>query len=182
LFLGSGSFGIEKRGRMRRALFLVLVLAFPCAAGAEPKLKKELGEQVRAGIGKLTEEEVLKLVPGPVRVRRSGDGEADWILTWEEVTSVEVVLTDGKVLSATAEFNDTFVSKTLTLNGFKQIMAGTTRAEVEKTLGHSNSTSTSGGDMGDRRTKCRWSEGRRMFVYVKDGKVSSAGFLQGRLP
>ena len=165
-----------------RVSILALVLALPFAAGAEPKLTKELGQQVRAGVGKLTEEDVLKLVPGPVQVRRSGDDGADWILTWEEVTSVEVVLTAGKVMSATAQFNDTVVSKNLTLDGFKQIMAGTTREEVEKAIGHPNSTSTFRDDMGDTRTKCRWSEGRRVLAFVKDGKVSGGGFLEGRLP
>jgi hypothetical protein len=82
----------------------------------------------------------------------------------------------------TAEFNDTVVSKTLTLDRFKQIKAGMAQAEVEKVLGGPNQTSSFGDDMGQTRTTCRWSQGRRVLAYIKEGKVNGGGFLEGQLP
>jgi hypothetical protein len=169
---------------MRCAAILGLVLAAAGAQGAEPRLTRELGAKVQAGVGKLTEEEVLKLVPGPVKVVAYAEvGGADRTLSWEEATSVEVMLIGGKVVSATAEFNDTAVSKTLTLDKFEQIKAGMTQAEVEKVLGEPNSfESNFKDDMNQPVTKCRWSQGRRIFAQVKDGKVSGGGFIEGSLP
>jgi hypothetical protein len=92
------------------------------------------------------------------------------------------MLIDGKVVSTSAEFNDTVVSKTLTLDAFKQIKTGMTKAEVEKVLGGPNRTSSFSDDMGQTRATCRWSHGRRVLAYIKDGKVNGGGFMEGQLP
>lgn len=36
--------------------------------------------------------------------------------------------------------------------------------------------------MGQARTQCRWSQGRRVLAYIKDGKVNGGGYLEGQLP
>lgn len=170
---------------MRIASTLVFVFALALAAGpvrgAEPKLTKELGNKVLAGKGKLTEAEVLKMVAGPVQASRAEPGyDADWKYTWMEVTSFEVEFVDGKVESATASFNDTVQSKTLTLDRFKQIKGGMTQADVEKLLGQPNSGRTLPGPDARQHTKSVWSEGRSLFVWIKDGKVSGGGFAEGQ--
>jgi hypothetical protein len=169
---------------MRGVAIVVLVPAVAFAAGAEPRVTRELGEKVRAGIGKLTEDDVLRLVPGPVKVVAGPEaGEADRVLRWEEATSVEVVLIGGKVVSATADFNDTVVSKTLTLARFRQVKAGMTQAELEKVLGGpTSSESNYKDDAGQPVTTWRWSQGRRVFASIKDGKVTGGGFIEGSLP
>jgi hypothetical protein len=37
-------------------------------------------------------------------------------------------------------------------------------------------------DAGQPVTKCRRSHGWRVFAYIKDGKVSGRGFVDGSLP
>ncbi|MGH7136520.1 MAG: hypothetical protein ACREHD_12325, partial [Pirellulales bacterium] len=89
-------FDAEWSGQMRIVAVLVLALAVDYAEGAEPKLTKEMGAKVQAGIGKLREEDLLKLFPGLVTVVAFPDGvEADQIFKWEEAASIEVVLTAG---------------------------------------------------------------------------------------
>jgi hypothetical protein len=167
---------------MRGVSIIILLLAVPFVAGAEPRLTKELGDKVRAGIGKMTVEEVLKAIPGPVKFERASDGDADWILRWDEATIIEVTLIDSKVVSASGEFNDTVVSKNLTFDNLKQIKNGMKQADVEKILGGANQTSSVGDDMGQTRTKCRLSQGRRVFANTKEGKVSGGGYMEGQLP
>jgi hypothetical protein len=166
---------------MRTAAVLGLVLAISCAQGAEPKLTKELLEKIRAGADKLTEDDVLKLVPGPVDVAAAGD-PTEWRLIWEEAISINVLLIDGKVFSANAHFDDTVTSKTLTRDAFKRIKTGMKREEVEMSLGRPNSESSLVDNMRQLHTNCRWSQGRRLFVQIKDGKVIGCGFMEGGLP
>jgi hypothetical protein len=165
---------------MRSLSIITVILASQFAEGAEPKLTKELWKKVQAGEGKLTEEEVLKLVPGTVKVTRGGNGELT--LTWEEAAIIDVELVNGKVESTTAQFNDTVDSKRLTIEKYKAIKTGMTQQEINKVLGDPNSSESSANNMAQTQTSCRWSQGRRLFVYIKDGKVNGGGFVDGGLP
>ncbi len=156
---------------MRIASILGLVLAVSCAQCAEPKLTKELGEKVRSGSGTLTEDEVIKLVPGPVKVALEG---ADRTLSWEELTFIELSYVNDKVVSAKAEFNDTVDAKRVTIDKFKQIKIGMTPQEVDQVLGSPNSLSgTRDARTGETHSTSRWVEGRKIFCTIKDGKVSA---------
>jgi hypothetical protein len=169
---------------MRTLSVLCMVFAVSFAQCAEPKLTKELSAKVKAGIGKLTEKDVLKLVPGSVKIelpslesRLDNDSTpCEWILKWEEATSIQVSLIDGKVVSATFETNDTVVSKVLTLDNFKRIKTGMTQAELEKALPSPSKKSSSG-----NKTNCRWSQGRRLAAYILDGYVIGYRFSEGPL-
>ncbi len=156
---------------MRIASILVLVLAVSGAQCAEPKLTKELGEKVRSGSGTLTEDEVIKLVPGPVKVALEG---ADRTLSWEELTFIELSYVNGKFVSAKAEFNDTVDAKRVTIDKFKQIKIGMTSSEVNQVLGTENSLSSRrDARTGEYHSTFRWAEGRKIFCTIKDGKVSA---------
>jgi hypothetical protein len=167
---------------MRRLLAIIGVFLSCSLASAQPKLTKELGEKVRTGAGTLTEQEVLKLVPGPVTVIRMSKGglgsvDADWLMQWEESTKFEVVLIDGKVSQLTATFSDVAPSKVLTLEAFKRLKEGMSLGDVEKVVGKANSTSETIDDMNSKTTRCVWSRGREIRAYIKDGKVNGGGFI-----
>jgi hypothetical protein len=166
---------------MRSLSSIALFLIATFSQGAEPKLTKEMGKKVVEGRGKLTEAEVLKMVPGTFKAERTNGG-TDLKLTWDEATSFRVDLVNGKVESITAEFNDTAVSKKLTIDKFKQIKIGMTQMELEQLLGGPNGSSSFVDEMKITRTKCSWSEGRRLFAFIKDGKVDGGGFVEGDFP
>lgn len=167
---------------MLRLLAIIGVFLSCSLASAQPKLTKELGEKVRTGAGKLTEQEVLKLVPGPLRVTRVSKGglggvDADWLLQWEEATKFEIVLIDGKLDQLIANFSDVALSKALTMEAFKRLKQGMSLGDVEQVLGAADFKSETIDDMNTKTTRCVWSRGREIRAYIKDGKVNGGGFI-----
>jgi hypothetical protein len=155
---------------MRGLAVVALVLSIQPLHGGEPRLTNEVVENVMNGRGKLSEQEVLKLVPGQFTVARTANRERDHTLTWEEVTFIEVVFINGKVAATKAQFCDTVVSMKLTLDKFKQIKPGMTQAEVEKSLDQPTEV------LGTSPKTCRWKAGRRLWADIKDGRLERAGF------
>jgi hypothetical protein len=96
-----------------RIVAVAILLSSAGEARAQERLSGELYKQIRMGIGRLTEAEVLKLVAGPVTVQ-FGDlpGESDHVFIWEEVCRIRVEFLDGKVASATGVFSDRSLRKT----------------------------------------------------------------------
>jgi hypothetical protein len=164
---------------MRSVLILALVGLSASPGLAQPKLTAELGEKVRSGIGTLTEQDVLKLVPGSVAISSNKGGfvDADLILTSEEATKFDVVLINGKVASISATFNYAVASKSLTFEKFKQIKEGMTQKEVEQVLGKPNGVTSTTDNMKAKMTNCGWFQGRKLVAYVKDGKVNGSAFI-----
>lgn len=169
---------------MRSVLTLLVAASLISLVQAQPRhrLTKELAEKVHTSDGKLTESDVLKLIPGPVPVSRPnrsafGTVNADLVLTWEEGNTAEVTLLDDKFRSFTATFSDVVPSKTLTLEKFKQLKEGMSPEEVNKILGGPSQRSDFLDDMGGKITTHRWSRGFRIVSYVKDGRVVGGGFL-----
>ena|SRR5579871_2230039 len=107
---------------------------------------------------------------------------AYWTLKWDEATCIEILFVDGKVESVQAEFNDTVNSKNLTFDNLRQIKNGTKQSDVESALGAANQSTTIRNDLGQTRTTCRWIQGRRIVAYIKDGKVTGSGYMEGSLP
>jgi outer membrane protein assembly factor BamE (lipoprotein component of BamABCDE complex) len=158
-----------------------LLLHAAIAHGQQQRLTPEIVDRVREGVGRLTEDDVLKLVPGPVTIEMGGqDDDFDYILTWDDARLIRVEFRDGKVVSAKAAFSNLVASKTLTLPNFKKITKGMARPEVEKILGGPGFT----GSFSERSTLdstgkevgvCDWMQGRRIFARIKGGRVTGAG-------
>ena len=150
------------------------------SVSGEQRLTSELYKQIENGI---TEDEVLKLVPGPVTADLDVgivDADADYVLIWEEVRRIRVEFLDGKVSTATGTFSDVVASKTLTLDSFKKIAKGMQRKDVEKLLSgapwyhRQASKDSQGRDM----QVCKWEEGRVLRVYIKGGRVSGHAYRE----
>jgi hypothetical protein len=174
--------GVRRKGAAVVTRLVAGIVAIFLAAGVgqgQERITPEIGKQVQDGKGKLTEQEVLKLVPGPVTVERNTSGvEGDLVLSWEEVCRIRVEFTEGKVTSAIGTFANAVASRTLTLENFKKIAKGMSRGDVEKLLerrpGEKGSFSLKSlPDNSGRRTKavCEWEQGRKIIAYIKDGKV-----------
>jgi hypothetical protein len=146
-------------------------------------LTPEIGARVREGVGRLTEEEVLKLVPWTVCINMGVPGDDfDYVMTWDEARRIRVEFCENKVVATTAAFSDGVTSKTLTLANFKKITKGMVLADVEKILeGPAFKGSyfkrftldASGKEVG----VCEWIQGQRIFARIKGGRVTGAGYV-----
>jgi hypothetical protein len=148
-------------------------------------LTSDIGARVRDGVGRLTEDELLKLVPGQVTIEMAEAGaDFDYVLNWYEARYVKVRLAGGKVVSATAVFSDEVTSKTLTLANFKKIAKGMTLADVKKILEGpgfvgSRSEGSTLDAAGEEVGVCEWMEGTRVFARIKDGQIVAGGSETG---
>ena len=160
---------------------LAAILLWTGAARAQHRLTSELADQIQKGIGRLTEVEVLRLVPGPVTVSFGGQAlDSDYLLTWQEVRRIRVEFVEGKASATTGTFSDVVDSKTLTLENLKKIARGMKQEDVEKLLsgrGGSFKGSSAKNSNGIDIEVCEWEEGREIRAYIKGGKVSGAGYL-----
>lgn len=169
---------------MRRLCPLVTVLAaVGTAAGqqpdpAQPRVTKELGKAITDGMGKLTEAEVIKLLPCGYKVFPAGKAVADWKITCDEVTEFEVEFIDGKVYSASATFSPAAKTKRLTLENYRKLEEGVSKEDVEKLLGPPNSTRQTTDSYKRKVTTCGWQQGHGVMVFVTGGKVSGGGFWE----
>jgi hypothetical protein len=154
------------------------------ACGQELRLTPEIADRVRKGVGHLTDEDVLKLVPGPVTIEMGNPiNNFDYVLNWDEARLIRVEFSEGKVVSAKCAFSDAVASKTLTLANFKRITRGMSRADVEKILGGSDYTGCffSSGWLdaaGKEVSVCEWMQGQRIFARIKGGLVTGAGSVK----
>lgn len=165
---------------------IAVLLVAVSSAHAEQGLTPDIVARVREGVGRLTEDELLKLVPGQVTIEMAEGGEDfDYVLNWYEARHIKVRLAEGKVVSATAIFSDNVTSKTLTLVNFKKIAKGMANADVKKILegpGFVGATSQRGTLDADGKEVgvCEWMEGTRVFARIKDGQVVAGGSQTGR--
>jgi hypothetical protein len=169
---------------MSARLWISFAALLVCTSGAcgQQRLTAEIGDRVRKGVNRLTEDDVLKLVPGPFTIEMGETGDVDYVLTWEEVRRIRVVFSEGKVISVTASFSDAVASKSLSLANFKKITKGTALRDVETILGGADFT----GDFSQRVSRdasgksvfiCEWTAGRIIRADIKGGKVSGSAFI-----
>jgi hypothetical protein len=164
----------------RIASSLVLILLLTGVAQGQQRLTSELAGRIEKGVNKLTEEEVLKLVPGPVTVTFGEDllGN-DCLLTWKEVREIRVEFLAEKASSTSGTFTDVIESKTLTLANLKKIANGMKQQEVLKLLDGSGALRISAGKNfeGKDIQICEWEDGRVLQAFIKGGKVSGYRFV-----
>jgi hypothetical protein len=160
-----------------------IVFASPAFAQQQPlRLTNDAFQKLKAGIGTMTADEALKLVPGPVFVRTDTtstttmDGKAaDYALLWEDARRIRVVFSKGKVKSVEGLFSDAAKSKTITPALCGQITVGMSKGDAEKLVNPSrgkfgrHSQISSGGE-----TVEEWSQGKMIKALIKDGKVIDA--------
>jgi hypothetical protein len=152
------------------------------AGAGQQRLTPEVYERVRKGVDRLTEDEVVKLVPGAFTVKMSKVGGDEYYLIWEEVRRIEVEFSDGKVVSATGTFSDAVASETLTLASFRKIAPRMAREEVRKLV----EGSTRRGRFASRTTLdaegkeirvCEWTQGRKIRVQIRGGKLVGGAYM-----
>ncbi len=157
---------------------LALILLWTGSAHGQHRLNKAIFEPISKGVDRLTEEEALKLVPGPVTVSFEREGY-DCVLRWEEVSRIRVEFLDGKTSTATGTFSDVVASKILTPANLKKIAKGMSQQDVEKLLAVGG---TSMGHLaknfeGKDIQVSEWIQGRVITAFIKDGKVKGCAFI-----
>ena len=134
--------------------FAVIALALPClyaedrqddakhspAAKSQPLTVAELKEKLKAGIFKLTEGDVLKLLGRPAGLMRPGDAGSDLKMRWEYATHIHATFKDGKLSEVTGSFSEQLPVERITPENFKGLRVGMTEPQVVEMLGQSNST------------------------------------------
>jgi hypothetical protein len=169
----------------RLQMAVVVLASAVCATagfGQQPRLTVDAYQKIKVGIGSMTADEALKLLPGPVIVRSDPtsvttlDGKtAEYALVWEDTRRIRVVFAKGKVKSVDGYFSDTVKSRLLTPALCGQITIGMARGDVEKlfkvgkgTIGR-HSQISSGGE-----TVEEWSQGKMIKALIKGGIVVDA--------
>jgi hypothetical protein len=80
----------------RLTISVAAILRCAGSAHSQHRLTSDLSGQIEKGIGRPTEDEVLKLVSEPVTVESDVGGiDADYVLIWEEVRRIRVAFLDG---------------------------------------------------------------------------------------
>src|SRR5262245_38051279 len=100
------------------------------AAAKTPSTATELRAAVRAGMFKLTEDDVVKLLGAPAGVKRPGDADADLAMHWDYASCVQVSFRFGKVIDCSGSFSERLPVDKVTLADFKRLKIGMTEAEV----------------------------------------------------
>ncbi len=181
----AGEPGCSARGGsamlVRLTATVLVILVGAGVTQGQGRLTPALGNQVVEGKDRLTDGDLLKLVPGPFTVETNPDGEL--VLTWEEVNRIHVEFSEGKVTSVSGTFSDAVASRTLTLANFKKVARGMSREEVGALLdrkpgARGQFSSHALPDEGEKRNRqvCEWAQGRRLRVHVKGGKLVGAAF------
>lgn len=165
---------------------LVCTLHNAAAADENSPITAANYEKIKAGEGKMTEAEVIKLL-GPIRHARS-KGPRLLDLVWEDVTGIRADFRDGKAVDFFAEFSPHQPSKRINIDSFKRLQVGMSEDEARKVLGPE--TNKYGGGTDHRggfgpfltpihvpldMTICCWYRMTRITVQFTDGKVS--GYL-----
>jgi len=149
---------LAKRRVFQAIAFAVLALALPWlyagerrdgpksspAAKTQPFTVAELVEKLRAGIFKLTEADVLKLLGRPSGLKRPGDAGSDLRMRWEHATAISAIFKEGKLSEVTGSFSEHLPVERITLDNFKRLRVGMTEAQVVEMLGKSNSMNKDG--------------------------------------
>lgn len=169
---------------MHGLLTIILLLACGTETGdapdaAPPRVTAGLAEQIRAGTGRLTEADAVKLLPAAYRLE-PWTRDADWRLTCAETTEIRVEFVAGKLTSRSARFDPTVTSQNLTPQRFRLLKDGMTVKEVETLLGTRNRkvVATGKDDQNRRSETWRWVQGRELWIFVTAGKVTGCGHIE----
>jgi hypothetical protein len=134
--------------------FPILALALPGLYAGEPRndakplpaeksqllTVAELNEKLKAGIFKLTEADVVKLLGRPAWMTRPGDADSELRMHWKYGTYIFATFKDGKLSEVTGSFSEQLPVERITLENFKRLRVGMTEPQVVEMLGQSNST------------------------------------------
>ncbi len=152
--------------------------------GAAPKLDRGLADKIAVGKGKLTDEDVIEMLPGSYRLELPGGVFTrfkltipDAVLVCGEVTRFRVEYKDEKAEEVSAEFSPAVKSALLTLGNFKQIKKGMPVDEVDKLLGKPTWSATIAYEKHSVR-RSEWLRGREVVVLLKGGKVFTASYFE----
>jgi hypothetical protein len=155
--------------------FAVLALALPLLSAGErrddakhrpaeksqPLTVAELEKKLQAGIFKVTEADVLKLLGRPAALERPGDAGSDLKMRWEYATHIFATFKDGKLREVTGSFSEQLPVERITLEHFKRLRVGMTEPQVVEMLGKSNSTNKV-----DATVTRAWGRSARLWVSI----------------
>jgi hypothetical protein len=110
----------------------------------KPATVVEMKAKLKAGIFKLTEADVVKMLGQPIGVKRPGDAKSELEMHWEYATYIFATFHEGKLSELTGGFSEHLPVDRVTLANFKGLTIGMTEAEVVKVLGEGNGTAKVG--------------------------------------
>jgi hypothetical protein len=131
----------------------------------------ELEQQLKSGIFKLTEPDVVLLAGPPTSYKRPGDAGSELQLHWEYATFIHAAFKEGKLTDVTGGFSAHLPVEHVTLANFNKLRVGTTEAQAVEILGEGNGTTK----VGSTVTRS-WGRTGRLWVSINaKGKVFNPG-------
>jgi len=162
------------------AFFLPGTAAEPKRSAApRPAISHELAEWLKAGKGKLTEQDVFDKLghPDEVQVADTTVVIADVDKIWTDSNEITVEFRNGKAVSISGRFSPASPSKRLNETILRRLKAGVTPEEVDKVLGPGAVVS----ETGEKLVQHHWFESESVRVGFKDGKVADVSWGGGGL-
>jgi hypothetical protein len=138
----------------------------------QPATVADWNAKLKAGVFKLTEADVVKLLGRPTAVKQPGDAGSPLQMEWEYATYIFATFKDGKLGEVTGAFSEHLPCEKVSLAHFKRLRLAMTEAEVVEVLGTGNGVVKVGG------TAVRsWGRTARLWVsFNAKGLAFNRGF------